>query len=167
MGAASAIFQDFNANYGRPHMQLVLVLFRCSQLARRSSNKLTRLLVGLPMSAAYRLVSLCGLGIDIPTSTRIGSGLAIHHGMGLVVHDRTVIGVGVTLRHCTTLGSKGRGGAPTIGNNASIGPNSCIIGPVTIGAGAVVGAGSVVITDVPAAAVVAGNPSREIRSSAS
>ncbi|WP_395705304.1 serine O-acetyltransferase [Rhodococcus ruber] len=163
MNVISTILQDFTANFGRPHIQMVLVLFRCSQTARGSSFKLVRLLVGLPMSAVYRLVALCGFGIDIPTGTRIGSGFAIHHGMGLVVHDRTVIGSGVTLRHCTTLGSKGKDGAPVIGNHVSIGPNSCVIGPIEVGAHSVVGAGSVVVANVPNEAVVAGNPARVIR----
>lgn len=46
---------------------------------------------------------------------------------------------------------------------ASIGSNATILCGVTIGEGAVVGAGSVVTRNVPAFAVVAGNPARVIR----
>jgi acetyltransferase-like isoleucine patch superfamily enzyme len=45
-----------------------------------------------------------------------------------------------------------------VGTGASIGSNATIIGGVSIGAHAVVGAGSVVTRDVPAYAIVAGNP---------
>lgn len=46
---------------------------------------------------------------------------------------------------------------------ASIGSNATIMCGVTIGEGALVGAGSVVIKDVPANAVVVGNPARVVR----
>ena len=46
---------------------------------------------------------------------------------------------------------------------ASIGSNATILGDVTIGERAFVGAGSVVTNDVPARAVVAGNPARVLR----
>ena len=49
---------------------------------------------------------------------------------------------------------------------ASIGSGSVILCNVTIGENAIVGAGSVVTKDVPANAVVAGNPARIIRSGA-
>lgn len=45
---------------------------------------------------------------------------------------------------------------------ASIGTNATILCGVTIGEGAIVGAGSVVTRDVPAHAVVAGNPARAV-----
>ena len=51
----------------------------------------------------------------------------------------------------------------TIGNNVWIGGTVSIIGGVTIGDNAVVAAGSVVIRDVPADTLVAGNPARVIR----
>jgi len=46
---------------------------------------------------------------------------------------------------------------------ASIGSGATILGNVTIGENAIVGAGSVVIKDVPANTIVAGNPARIIR----
>jgi acetyltransferase-like isoleucine patch superfamily enzyme len=46
---------------------------------------------------------------------------------------------------------------------ASIGSGATILSNVTIGAGAMVGAGSVVTRDVPAGAIVAGNPARVLR----
>ena len=49
---------------------------------------------------------------------------------------------------------------PTIRKNAVIGGGSVILPMVTIGEGAVIGGGSVVTKDVPAGAVVYGNPAR-------
>src|SRR5579884_944501 len=46
---------------------------------------------------------------------------------------------------------------------ASIGSNATILGSLTIGERAIVGAGSVVTRDVPAWAIVAGNPARVVR----
>ena len=51
----------------------------------------------------------------------------------------------------------------TVGNNVWIGGSVTIIGGVTIGDNAVIAAGSVVIRDVPADTLVAGNPARIIR----
>lgn len=52
---------------------------------------------------------------------------------------------------------------PVIGNNVRIYLNSVIFGDINIGDNAVIGAGAVVINDVPANAVVVGNPARIIK----
>lgn len=52
-----------------------------------------------------------------------------------------------------------------IGNNVWIGANATVLGGVRIGDNAVVGAGAVVDAEVPAGAVVVGNPAKIVRSS--
>ena len=50
-----------------------------------------------------------------------------------------------------------------ISKGASIGSGSTILSNITVGENAIVGAGSVVTKDVPANAIVAGNPARVLR----
>jgi acetyltransferase-like isoleucine patch superfamily enzyme len=54
-------------------------------------------------------------------------------------------------------------GGPTVRRLARIGANSTILPGVDVGEGSLVGAGSVVVHDVPAGMVVAGNPARVIK----
>jgi acetyltransferase-like isoleucine patch superfamily enzyme len=51
----------------------------------------------------------------------------------------------------------------TVKKGASVGTGTTILAKVSIGENALVGAGSVVTRDVPANAVVAGNPARVLR----
>jgi dTDP-4-amino-4,6-dideoxygalactose transaminase/acetyltransferase-like isoleucine patch superfamily enzyme len=93
---------------------------------------------------------------------------------GVMLEDEVFVGHGVMFindrfpRATTPDGQKKRGGDwvcqhTRVGRRASIGSNATILGGVTIGEGAVVGAGSVVTRDVPAHAIVAGNPARFLR----
>ena len=51
----------------------------------------------------------------------------------------------------------------TIGDNVWLGDRVIILGGVTIGEGAIVQAGSVVVSDVPACAIVGGHPARQFK----
>lgn len=50
-----------------------------------------------------------------------------------------------------------------IGRNCFIGARSIILPGISVGNGAIVGAGSVVVRDVPAGCIVAGNPAKVVR----
>jgi serine O-acetyltransferase len=109
-----------------------------------------------------------GLGVVLPRSTSIGRDLRIMHGASIRVHPDVVIGDRVTIMHEVTLGlNEGadgqREGAPRIGNDVFIGAGAKILGPVTIGDGALIGANSLVVTDVPAGATAVGVPARVMR----
>jgi putative colanic acid biosynthesis acetyltransferase WcaB len=154
---------DWEANRGNPKGQLVLVLFRAAQAVR--SLPAPWWLFGAPYLALYRIVVEWVLGIELRYKTKVGAGLRLYHGQALVIHERTIIGAHCTLRHATTIGNKSLAdpACPMIGENVDIGAHAIILGPVTIGDGAIIGAGAVVVKDGPAGATVAGNPARIIR----
>lgn len=106
-------------------------------------------------------------GIEIHPGARIGSGVLIDHGMGVVIGATAVIEDDVTLYHGVTLGAKGNetGGKrhPTVKRGAFIGSGAKILGNITVGAHSKVGAGSVVVRDVPPGTTVVGIPARVVR----
>ncbi len=167
MTALSYIFQDWRANpRTNPKGRLVLAAFRLAQLVRRLPPPARTLC--LPYLIAYRVGVEWVLGIELRWKTRVGPGLRLEHGQGLIVHDHTVIGAHCTLRHTTTIGNKGIGAegpddSPRIGDYVDIGAHCVIIGNITIGDHVTIGAGSVVVRDIPSGAVVVGNPARILR----
>jgi len=102
---------------------------------------------------------------SVPYTAVIGRNTSFNnYGMGVVIHRRTVIGENCEISHHVTIG--GRGGfydVPVIGNDVFIGAGATILGPLTIGDGAIIGANAVVLHDVPPHSVAAGNPARIIK----
>jgi putative colanic acid biosynthesis acetyltransferase WcaB len=160
------LFQDWEANKNNPKARLILLMFRLAQILRRWS--LPFFILSIPYLVLYRVLVEWILSVELPWNTQIGANLRLYHGQALVVNDHTIIGTNCTLRNSTTIGHKvladgSYSESPKIGNNVDIGSNTVIIGPIIIGNNAVIGAGSVIVKDVPAGAVVAGNPARIIR----
>lgn len=102
-------------------------------------------------------------GIEIHPGARIGKGLFIDHGMGIVIGETSIIGDNVLLYQDVTLGGTGleKGKRhPTIGNNVVIGAGAKILGNITIGDNSYIGANAVVVQDVPTNSTIVGVPGR-------
>jgi putative colanic acid biosynthesis acetyltransferase WcaB len=161
------LLQDWSENKeSSSKSRLILILFRSAQLIGNLPVPL-RLFAKIYCNF-YTLIVEWILGVELPWNTQVGANLKLLHGVGLVVNSQTKIGNNCTLRHSTTIGNKklydgSYSNCPQIGNNVDIGSNVVIIGSISVGDNAVIGAGSVVVKDVPAFAVVAGNPAKVIR----
>ena len=102
-------------------------------------------------------------GIEIHPAAKLGPGLFIDHGMGVVIGETAEVGENVTLLQGVTLGGTSRKREkrhPTLGNNVVVGAGAKIIGAFKIGDGSRIGAGSVVVREVPTNSVVVGVPGR-------
>ncbi|CAN6982896.1 unnamed protein product [Brassica oleracea var. botrytis] len=105
-------------------------------------------------------------GIDIHPAAKIGEGILLDHGTGVVIGETAVISNHVSILHGVTLGGTGKETGdrhPKIGEGALLGACVTVLGNISIGVGAMVAAGSLVLKDVPPHSVVAGNPAKLIR----
>ncbi|WP_165005191.1 MULTISPECIES: serine O-acetyltransferase EpsC [unclassified Enterococcus] len=105
-------------------------------------------------------------GVEIHPGARIGSGVFIDHGMGIVIGETAEVGDDVVLFHGVTLGGTGKETGkrhPTVKNGAMLSANAQILGPVTIGKNAKIGAGAVVLRDIPDDATAVGVPAKVVR----
>ncbi len=104
--------------------------------------------------------------IDIHPAARIGRGVFIDHGHGIVIGETAVVGDEVAILHEVTLGGTGkeRGDRhPIVRNGALLCAGAKILGRVVVGEGAKVAACSVVLDHVPPFSTVAGIPARLVR----
>jgi serine O-acetyltransferase len=118
----------------------------------------------LPRLFAYLTAAVTG--VEIHPAARIGRGLFIDHGSGVVIGETASVGDDVTIYQGVTLGGTGfaRGKRhPTVGNEVMIGAGAALLGPIEIGERAKIGANSVVIHDVPPNSTVVGNPGHPVR----
>lgn len=107
-------------------------------------------------------VGISGSTINATTSITIGDNTLI--GSGCLISDTDSHPLLVNHRLMPNGGPEFTRKSPiVIGNNVFVGARSIILKGVTIGDGAVIGAGSVVTKDVPANAIVAGNPAKLIK----
>ncbi len=104
-------------------------------------------------------------GIEIHPAARIGAGVFIDHGMGVVIGETAEVGENVTLYQGVTLGGtslKREKRHPTLEANVVVGTGAAVMGAIRVGEGTRIGAGSVVVKDVPPGSVVVGIPGKVI-----
>ena len=105
-------------------------------------------------------------GIEIHPAAKIGSGVFIDHGEGVVIGETAEVGNNVVLYQGVTLGGTGKDRGkrhPTIEDGVMISAGAKVLGPFTVGKNAKIGAGSIVLKPVPANATVVGVPGRVVK----
>lgn len=111
-------------------------------------------------------LSRMSTGIEIHPAARLGRGILIDHGIGVVIGETAVVGDGCTIYQGVTLGargiSKGKKRHPTLGNGVLVGAGATVLGNIKIGDGAKIGAGAVVISPIESGRVAVGVPAKEI-----
>jgi serine O-acetyltransferase len=133
----------------------------------RLSHRLWRL--GLPLPA--RLLSQLGrllTGVEIHPGARIGRGVFIDHGMGVVIGETAEVGDQCLLYQGVTLGGTGKQHGkrhPTLHNNVVVGAGAKVLGAISVGSNTRIGAGSVLLRDVGPDSTVVGIPGRVIHQS--
>ena len=101
--------------------------------------------------------------VDIHPAAKIGKGVFLDHGTGIVIGETAVVGDDVSMLHGVTLGGTGaqRGDRhPKIGKGVLLGAGAKVLGNIEIGDYAKVASGSVVLKPVPAHCTAAGVPAR-------
>ncbi|GIO10342.1 serine acetyltransferase [Brevibacillus reuszeri] len=102
-------------------------------------------------------------GIEIHPGARIGRGLFIDHGSGVVIGETCEIGDNVTIYQGVTLGGTGKEKGkrhPTVGNDVIIATGAKVLGSFKIGDNSKIGAGAVVLQEVPPNSTVVGIKAR-------
>ena len=107
-------------------------------------------------------------GIEIHPGAKIGKGVFIDHGMGVVIGETSEIGDRCLLYQGVTLGGTGKDSGkrhPTLQENVVVGAGAKVLGAIKIGSNTRIGAGSVVVKNVENNSTVVGILGRVVHQS--
>ena len=105
-------------------------------------------------------------GIEIHPGAKIGKGLFIDHGMGVVIGETAEIGDNCLIYQGVTLGGTGKDHGkrhPTLGNSVMVGAGAKVLGPFKVGDGAKIASNAVVLAEVPPNTTAVGVPARIVK----
>lgn len=105
-------------------------------------------------------------GIEIHPGAKIGKGLFIDHGMGVVIGETAVIGDNCLLYQGVTLGGTGKDKGkrhPTLKNNVLVGAGAKVLGPFTVGNNVKIAANAVVLNAIPDNCTAVGVPAHIVK----
>jgi len=114
------------------------------------------------ISQASRFIT----GIEIHPGAKIGSGVLIDHGSGVVIGETAEVGDNCTIYQGVTLGGTGKEKGkrhPTLGKGVMVGSGAKILGPFEIGDGAKIASNAVVLQPLPPHSTAVGVPARVVR----
>jgi serine O-acetyltransferase len=105
-------------------------------------------------------------GIEIHPGAKIGKGLFIDHGMGVVIGETAEIGDNCLLYQGVTLGGTGKDKGkrhPTLGNNVMVGAGAKVLGPFKVGDNVKIAANAVVLEEIPPNSTAVGVPAKIVK----
>ena len=126
---------------------------RIQHVMWRRGQKLMALALQSRISAIFSL--------DIHPAARLGKGILIDHGTGVVIGETCVIGDSVSILQGVTLGGTGKASGdrhPKIESHVLIGAHSTVLGNIKVERGSMISAGSLVLKPVAPHTIVAGSP---------
>lgn len=138
-----------------------LLIFRIQTQIYGKGHSRARKAVAFMISSLNQSLS----GAELIPGCEVAPGAVIKHPSGIVIGAGAVIGQNCTIQHGVTLGLKyvdkprDNDGYPKIGENVTLGTHAVILGPVSIGNGAVIGANAIVTKDVGPNTILKNTPS--------
>lgn len=105
-------------------------------------------------------------GIEIHPGAKIGKGLFIDHGSGVVIGETAEIGDNCTIYQGVTLGGTGKDTGkrhPTLGDNVMVGSGARVLGPFKVGDNSKIAANAVVLNEVPPNCTAVGVPAKIVK----
>lgn len=124
-------------------------------LHRKKSKFLKKIARRIKVKIFYKF------SVDIHLDAEIDIGFTPWHLAGIVI-GYCKIGKNCSLRHQVTLGGRGEGGYPELGDNVFIGVGAKILGNVKIGNNVKIGAMSLVVKDCDKNSTYVGIPAKKV-----
>jgi serine O-acetyltransferase len=121
---------------------------------------------GIPiLPRLFRFLVFLLYNSDVPSSVQIGKNTLFgHSGIGVVIHQKAVIGEGCIIGQGITIGGRSRNPeVPVIGNKVYIGAGARVLGPIKVGNNVVIAPNAVVIKDVKDNCIVGGIPAKVLK----
>ena len=145
------------------------VLFLYSGLHALEAHRLAHYIYGKGYRLTARAISQAAkmmTGVEIHPAAKIGRGLVIDHGTGVVIGETAEVGDDCTIYQGVTLGGTGKDTGkrhPTVGNEVMIGAGAKVLGPFRVGDGSKIAANAVVLEEIPANSTAVGIPARVVK----